>query len=199
MYAQPQVSASLTPAPPISWQTRIMPPRFSRGIISGILSEANAFLATQNIDGMRRAYARLSQAESYDALAKYYLVVAGPDDPRYDDLLRGFIVTSKPDFQLLYSALFTRCEQEYGWDEYAETLHIVLQHLSTNYTPQQVLVAGHISVQNGFQIVAEKHLRLASGSHARPHKAGTYLLFDTARPMSKAADLLPNLYRVYSD
>jgi Calcineurin-like phosphoesterase len=164
-----------------------------------ILSEANAFLAAQNVDGMRRAYARLSQAESYDALAKNYLAVAGPYDPRYDDLLRGFIVTSKPDFQLLYSALFTRCEQEYGLDEYVETLHSVLQHLSTSYTPQQVLVAGHISVQNGFQIVAEKHLRFASGSHARPYKAGTYLLFDTARPISKAADLLPNLYRVYSD
>jgi hypothetical protein len=163
-----------------------------------LLAEANAFLATQNVDGMRRAYARLSQAESYDALAKHYLAVTDPDDPRYDDLLRGFIVTSKPDFQLLYSALFTRCEQEHGWDEYAETLHSVLQHLSTSYTPQQVLVAGHIAVQGGFHIVTEKHLRIASGSHARPRETGRYLLFDTACPIGKAVDLLPNLHSVYA-
>ena len=164
-----------------------------------VLSEAEAFLVTQNIDGMRRAYARLSQAESYDALAKHYLAVTGSDDPRYDDLLRGFVVTANPDFQILYSALFTRCEQEYGLDEYAETLRLALQHLSTAYVPQQVLVAGHMAVQHGFQIIAEQHLRIASGSHARPRKAGTYLLLDTARPISKATDLLPNLHSVYAD
>jgi hypothetical protein len=163
-----------------------------------VLSEAAAFLATQNIDGMRRAYARLSQAESYDALAKHYLAVTSSDDPRYDDLLHGFIVTSNPDFQVLYSALFTRCELEYGLAEYTETLQLALQHLSTDYAPQRVLITGHIAVQNGFQIVAEKHLRLASGSHAKPRETGRYLLFDTARPASKAADLLPSLYRVYA-
>jgi hypothetical protein len=162
------------------------------------LSEADAFLATQNGDGLRRAYARLSQAESYDELVKHYLAVASPDDPRYDDLLRGFVVTANPDFQLLYSALFTQCEQDYGLDEYVETLQLVLQHLSTDYEPQQVLVAGHMAVQNGYQIIAEKHLRLASGSHARPREAGLYLLFDTARPVNRAADLLPDLHTVYS-
>jgi hypothetical protein len=164
-----------------------------------VRSEANAFLATQNIDGMRRAYARLSQAESYDALAKHYLAVTDPDDPRYDDLLRGFILTSNPDFQVLYSALFTRCEQDYGLDVYAETLRLVLQHLATDYAPQQVLVAGHMAAQNGFQIIAEEHLRIASGSHAKPRESGRYLLFDIARLVSKAEDLLPNLHSVYTD
>ncbi len=162
------------------------------------LAEADAFLAAQSVDGLRRAYARLSQAESYDKLAKHWLAVTDPDDPRYDDLLRGFIVTASPDFQLLDSLLFTRCELDYGLDEYTETLRLVLQHLSTGYTPQRVLVAGHMAVQNGYQIIAEKHLRLASGSHARPREAGRYLLFDTARPVNKAADLLPGLHSVYS-
>jgi hypothetical protein len=163
------------------------------------LAEADAFLATQNIDGLRRAYARLSQVQSYAELATHYLAVSDPVDPRYDDLLRGFIVTAKPDFQLLYSALFTRCEQEYGPAEYAEALRLMLQHLSTATTPQRVLIAGHIAVQNGFQIIAERHLRIASGSHAKPRETGRYLLFDTARPVNKAADLLPNLRSVYLD
>jgi hypothetical protein len=162
------------------------------------LSEADAFLAAQNIDGMRRAYARLSQAQSYEELAKHYLAVSDPLDPRYDDLLRGFIVTANPDFQVLYSALFTRCEQEYGLAEYAETLQLMLHHLSTDYVSQKVLVAGHTAVQNGFQIVAEKHLRIASGSHAKPRETGRYLLFDAARPIKEAADLLPSIHTVYS-
>jgi Icc-related predicted phosphoesterase len=164
-----------------------------------MLSEANAFLAAQNVEGMRRAYARLSQAESYAALAKRYLAVTGPDDPRYDDLLRGFIVTANPDFQILHSALFTRCEQEYGLIEYDETLRLMLKHVSTAYASQQVLVAGHMSMKNGFQIIAEKHLRIASSSHARPRESGRYLLFDTARPVNAAADLLPNLHSAYTD
>jgi hypothetical protein len=163
------------------------------------LSEAEAFLAAQDVAGLRRAYARLSRAESYDQLAKHWLAVTGPDDPRYDDLLRGSIVTATPDFQLLYSTLFTRCEQEYGLDEYAAILQLALQHLSTDYAPQQVLVAGHLAVKNGFQIITEKHLRLASGSHARLRAAGRYLLFDTARPVEKAASLLVNLHSVCTD
>lgn len=163
------------------------------------LSEAAAFLAVQNVEGMRRAYARLSQAESYDALAKHYLAVTGPDDPRYDDLLRGFIVTANPDFQVLYSALFTRCELEYGLAEYTETLQLALQHLSTDYAPQQVLVAGHMSVKNGFQVIAKKHLRIASGSHAKPRGTGQYLLFDTARLIKEAVDLRPSLHSVYAN
>ncbi len=83
--------------------------------------------------------------------------------------------------------------------EYAETLRLVLQHLSTAYVSQQVLVAGHIAVQDGFQIIAERHLRIASGSHARPRETGRYLLFDTARPINTAADLLPNLHSVYTN
>jgi len=162
------------------------------------LSEADAFLATQNVDGLRRAYTRLSQTDSYDDMATHYLAVTGLDDPRYDDLLRGFILTANPDFQLLYSTLFTRCEQEYGLDEYAKILPLALQHLSIDYTSQQVLVAGHIAVKNGFQIILEKHLRLASGSHARPRDAGQYLLFDTARPIEKAAELVIGLHTVYA-
>ncbi len=163
-----------------------------------MLSEADAFLATQNMDGLRRAYARLSHAKSYDELAEHYLAVTSPSDPRFDDLLRGFVVTANPDFQILYSALFTRCEQEYGSSEYAEILRLVLQHLSVNYVPQQFLVAGHMTAQNGYEIISEKHLRLASGSHTRPRKAGQYLLFDTVHPINKIADLLPGLHTAYS-
>ncbi len=162
------------------------------------LSEVNVLLVDKNIDGLRRAYARLSQAESYNTLAKHYLAVTGADDPRYDDLLRGFMVTTSPDFRCMYSALFTKCEQEYGMSEYARVLSILLQHLSVGYVSQQVLVAGHMTIQNGYQIVAEKHLRLASGSHAIPRETGLYLLFDAASPIRTITDLLANLYTVYA-
>lgn len=162
------------------------------------LAEANESLAGQNVNGLRRAYARLSQAESYDELAKYYLAVTGSGDPRYDDLLRGFMATSDPEFHTLYSALFTRCEQEYGAAAYTKLLALMLRHLSKEYKPQQVLVTGHLTVQHGYEIIGERQLRLASGSHTRPREAGRYLLFDTARPVSTAAELLPNLQTVYA-
>jgi hypothetical protein len=83
---------------------------------------------TQNVEGLHRASARLSQAQSYGELAKHHLAVSDPRDPRAADILRGFIVTANPDFQVLYSALFTRCKQEYDLAEHAEKLQLVLQH-----------------------------------------------------------------------
>jgi hypothetical protein len=161
------------------------------------LLKASTSLANTEVAGLRRAYARLSGAESYDALARHYLSVTGPDDPRYDDLLRGFFATTDDDFRWLRSALFTKCEHEYGAAEYAKVLATTLQRLSIGHTPQQVLVAGHMAVPGGYQVVARGHLRLASASHATPREAGLYLLFDTARPIDGIGDLLGGLHSVY--
>ena len=161
------------------------------------LANADDWLADKDIDGLRRAYAKLSQAESYDALAKHYLSVTGVDDPRYDDLLRGFAATASSEFQLVYSALFTKCEREYGLAEYTTMLANALQHLSVGYVPQRVLVAGHMTISDGHEVIARGHLRLASGCHATPHEAGLYLLFDTSGLFEEAADLQTNLHSVY--
>ena len=161
------------------------------------LAKADAWLADKDIDGLRRAYAKLSQAESYDALVKHYLSVTGVDDPRYDDLLRSFAATTSTEFQLVHSALFTKCEREYGLAEYTTMLANALQHLSVGYMPQQILVAGHMTIADGHEIIARRHLRLASGCHATPHEAGLYLLFDTSRLFEEASDLQANLHSVY--
>jgi hypothetical protein len=154
-------------------------------------------LANTDIAGLRRAYTRLSGAESYDDLVRHYLSVTGSDDPRYDDLLRGFFATTDAGFQWLRSALFTMCEHEYGAAEYAKVLATTLQRLSIGYTSQQVLVAGHMTVPGGYQIIARQHLRLASASHATPREAGLYLLFDTACPIDGIDSLLGGLHSVY--
>jgi hypothetical protein len=134
---------------------------------------------------------------SYDALARHYLAVTGEEDQRYDDLLRGFMATAHPDFRLLRAALFTHCEQEYGEVDYAAYLTAILEQLSANFTPQQVLVAGHMQVRGGHTVVAGRHLRLASAAHATPREAGQYLLFDTTRTIEGVADLKTSLQCVY--
>jgi Icc-related predicted phosphoesterase len=162
------------------------------------LAHVDSILADQDMPTLRRAYAKLSGAESYEVLAQYYLAVEGPDDPRYDDLLRGALVTTKTDFQLLYTALFTKCEQEYDLPKYSKMLAGLLRHLSIDYVPQRVLVAGHMNIRNkGYRIVTPRHLRLASGIHATPRKAARYLLFDTAQPVADIEDLLAGLNTVY--
>jgi hypothetical protein len=52
-----------------------------------------------------------------------------------------------------------------------------------------VLVAGHLATRGGHTVVAERHLRLASGAHAQPTSAGAYLLFDTARSIDSVEDV----------
>jgi len=162
-----------------------------------ILTEARAKLEEGDKEGMRRAFARLSQVESYNDLAVKYLAVSGIHDPRYDDLLLGFFVTSNNKFDLLYSALFTACEQEFGTEAYNKALADLLQYFSSDYSPQRILVSGHMAVQDGYQVVAENQLRLASGAHAKPLETGRYLLFDTSQPIGNMEDLLAGLFSIY--
>ncbi len=158
-----------------------------------LFTQARTKLAEGNQDGMRRAYARLSQAESYNDLAVKYLSVSGIDDPRYDDLLLGFFVTSNNDFDLLYSALSTACEQEFDLETYNIALTGLLQYISLEYSTQTILVSGHMTVQNGYQVVTRNQLRIASGVHAKPSKTARYLLFDTAQPIRNMENLLSGL------
>ena len=162
-----------------------------------ILAWADEKISRENIEALRQGYARLFFG-SYEALAKYHLAVSGPDDPRYDHLLRGFYVSNIPTFNnILWPALFTRCEREYGSANYAIFLDALLKELSIEFVPQTLLVAGHIGVKGGYKIVARRHLRLASGKHAHPPEAGQYLLFDAAKPVCRIEDLLQGLHSVY--
>jgi hypothetical protein len=161
-----------------------------------LLAQARTKLTEGDKDGIRRAYAQLSQAESYNDLAVKYLSVSGKDDPRYDDLLLGFLVTSNNDFDLLYSALSTACEQEFGPEVYDKALTDLLRHISIEYSTQTILVSGHMTVQNGYQVVAQNQLRLASGTHSQPPTAARYLLFDTAQPIGNMENLLAGLFSI---
>lgn len=162
------------------------------------LKAAEKWLEAQDVEGLRRAYARLSGAESYEVLARHYLAVQGAADPRYDDLLRGMAVTMSEGFEWLRSALFTLCEQEYGLAGYESVLESALRNMSMQYASQRVLVAGHMSVNNGYEVVARRHLRLASGSHAGLSGPRLYLLCDAERRVNGAEDLLAGLHSVYS-
>jgi predicted phosphodiesterase len=162
-----------------------------------MLNRAEAVMATNDIESWRRGYARLNGI-SYEAMARYFLAVSGPDDPRYNDLLRGFLVSNEVDFQeVLWPALFTRCEQDYGPADYAIFLDALLHQVKVGSYRQRALVAGHITMHGGYRLVAQHHLRLASGHHATPSEAACYLLFDAAQPIHKAEELLTGLASVY--
>lgn len=163
-----------------------------------LITWADETLAQGNLASLRNGYARLQGTVSYEALAKYFLAVSGPDDPRYNDLLRGFFASSHPTFDdLLWPALFTRCEKEYGLADYEIFLAAMLKAISKEFAPQQVLVAGHMPIQGGHQIIGQRHLRLASGHNATPREAGQYLLFDTNQPVESVESLLDGLASVY--
>lgn len=161
-----------------------------------LLTQARTKLAEGDKDGMRRTYARLSQAASYNDLAAKYLSVSGIDDPRYDDLLLGFFVTSNNDFDLLYSALSTGCEQEFGLEAYHTALTDLLDYISLEYSNQTILVSGHMTVQNGYQVVTRNQLRIASGVHAKPSRTARYLLLDAAQPIGNMENLLAGLLSI---
>jgi hypothetical protein len=159
-----------------------------------LLREVDRLLERQDIGDLLAAYQRTTE-EEYAQMAWEYLAVTGPEDPRYLDLLRGFVVSGlEPEWPLLWDFFFTQCEAGYGALMYGKILERFLRLYSTAEMPQRVMVTGHIPVRNGYTIVADRQLRLASYAHAQPRQSGRYLLFDVARPVEKAANLEPFIF-----
>ncbi|MCA9936736.1 MAG: metallophosphoesterase [Ardenticatenaceae bacterium] len=148
---------------------------------------------------LRRALGRSSK-RAYDEIIRDYFAVTGPDDPRYDHFLIGAVATtSHPDFQLLWEALFTRNELQYGEEAYELMQKSMLDALSRQFAPQRVLVSGHIDCKGGYKLVGESQLRFASAKHAHPRESGVYLLIDTAKQVKTAVELIPDLGNVFRE
>ncbi len=158
------------------------------------MKKVDAFLADQDRTSLRAGLAKLID-QPYADLAAENLGVTDPADPRYDDVLRGILVTSlSPTFQIAWEALFNKNEDEYGELKYARILKACVYSLSDGYVNQCALVAGHVPVIGGHQIVASRQLRLASWTHAHPLQAGEYLLFDAEQPIRGVEDLLAGVH-----
>lgn len=139
---------------------------------------------------------------SYAEDAHELLAIQGADDPRYAELLRGFIISQQSEsFRLLWDALFTQNERNMSDTEYLHVCEDFLDAFSEGAPgPQRVVVSGHIVTPGGgYKVINRYHLRLASAAHARPVTAGLYLRLDCAQPMHSAIDLMHRLDSVFVD
>jgi hypothetical protein len=162
------------------------------------LAKVDALLAGQDRASVRAGLAKLS-GQDYAELVAQNMGITDPGDPRFDDVLRGVLVTGlSSDFQRLWEASFNKNEHQYGMGEYARLLDDTLAALSEDFAEQRAIVSGHIQVMGGYEVVAGKQLRLASWAHATPPEAGRYLLFDAGRPISSVDDLIKGLHSVFT-
>jgi hypothetical protein len=147
---------------------------------------------------LQRGYSHFTGI-SYEEQVKHYLAVSGPSDPRYNELLRVlFLSGQNTDFDLMWNTLFSQNELDAGESAYYKTVKNFLQYFS-DVSPheQRVLVAGHISVKDGFAEVGRQQLRVASCTHAFPRRSARYLMLDCEKPVHTAADLIPSLRMVF--
>ncbi len=137
----------------------------------------------------------------YARNVKYHLSLTDPDHPRYFDLLRITLLReTEPDWSLLWDGLFAGNEFDGGLAYYRQLASKFLSLLS-GLSPyeQRVIVAGHISADDGYTELNSQHLRLASYAHAQPPESGRYLLLDCETPVQAVDELIPYLYRVFPD
>ena len=161
-----------------------------------VLRQAEERMQPDKIAAAREEYARIV-GSPYDDLARRFLSIAGPDDPRYNDLLRAVVIGDTPDFNFLWSALFTRNEYEFGEPHYARMVEAFLRVASLDFAEQRVLVAGHIPTR-GRKVVGERQLRLFSGAYDGSIRDASYLLLDVAEPAASPYDLLDRVHRIHS-
>lgn len=163
-----------------------------------LLEKAREMITPEERPSFMRAMRKLHN-RSYNEMARSFFDVSGIEDPRYDNFLIGTIASSSnPDFNLLWDALFTRNEKEYGSHGYKVILETMLVALSKDYHNQKFLVSGHINVRGGYEVINNQQLRLASAKHASPRKAGQYLLLDFKKPVKKMDALIDNLDSVFN-
>ena len=162
-----------------------------------VLQAAESMIGPEKRPSLRRALTKMSQ-QAYDDIVRQNFGITDPDDPRYDDFLIGAIASSShPHFDLLWQALFTRNEEQYGQSAYKNIVTGMLTTFSTKAFPQTVLVSGHMQCPGGFTQVNRHQLRIASATHAKPRSAGQYLLFDVSKRVKTAADLLSQLASIF--
>jgi hypothetical protein len=158
-----------------------------------LLARIDARIAESDLELARAGYEHM-MGFAYAEGAYTFLSVSGPDDPRYNDLLRMPLLDQEPDFQLLWDALFTQNEREIGLPAYEHILRQFLGAMSeAGPHEQRVIVAGHIKVEDGFAEVCRQQLRMATYTHARPREEGRYLLLDCAKRVDSASDLVGSL------
>lgn len=160
-----------------------------------LLAQAEDYLTQSDRERTRAALASVWQSPSYEALVKHYMGIEAPDDPHYDDLLRGYLLSRSPAYDLLWDALFTHCERQYGKD-YPAILRATLDGFSTGFVRQSLLVSGHMAAPGGYQVVAGQQLRLVSGAHAAKPAERRLLRFDAARPVNSMDELVNGLIPV---
>jgi hypothetical protein len=162
-----------------------------------IVAAADRELKNYDVESLRRGYAHFTGI-SYEEQARRFLAVSGPEDPRYNDLLRVlFLSGQNTDFDLLWNALFSQNELDENVN-YPNVIKNFLNYVShVSAYEQRLLVAGHIGVKDGFGQVGPQQLRLASYTHAFPKTAGRYLMLDCAKPVQTASDLIPHIHPVF--
>ncbi len=164
-----------------------------------LIAAADRELNRYDIESLRRGYSHFTGL-SYEEQARRFLAVTGPSDPRYNDLLRVLFLTGQnTEFDLMWNTLFSQNELD-GSGNYIGTVRTFLQCVSeVSPYDQRVLVAGHIPVKNGYELVGPQKLRVASFTHAMPRRAARYLMLDCSKSISSAADLVPHLRPVFTE
>ncbi|MBI5670441.1 MAG: metallophosphoesterase [Chloroflexi bacterium] len=165
---------------------------------AALIEAADKELKKFDIASLQRGYSHFTGL-SYEEQAKRYLAVTGPDDPRYNDLLRVLFLTGQnTDFDLMWNTLFSQNELEVGETTYQRTVRNFLQAISeVSPNEQRVLTTGHIGVKDGFLEVGKQQLRFASYTHAFPKRAARYLMLDCEAAVKATTDLIPHLKFVF--
>lgn len=160
-----------------------------------LLADADHALAgVDDLNGVYEQYYAL-HGVPYQELAYRYLAVRGERDPRYPDLLRGFLISQRDHtFRTLWDALFTQNEHGLTAAAYLNACRAFLDALSADApAPQHFTVSGHMPTRGGHQVVNPFHLRVSTAAHAQPSSSGAYLLLDCARPIRSIDELVSNL------
>lgn len=163
-----------------------------------LIAIADRELKKFDIGSLQRGYSHFTGI-SYDEQVRHYLAVGGSDDPRYNELLRVlFLSGQNTDFDLMWNTLFSQNELDIGESAYLKILKNFLQYFSdAGSMEQRVVVAGHISVKDGFAEIGRQQLRFASCTHAFPRRSARYLIMDCAKQVNAASELVSGLRFVF--
>lgn len=143
----------------------------------------------------------------YEEVLKKTRGIDSEDKERYESLLQGEYFKRRdksgkfenPDAMWLLDILCNGNEGQYGNFDYLIIINEFLEKLSEGYTPQNLIISGHIHSRAGFDVFEDMQLRIISGAEIIDPAAKSFVVIDTGKKYSCARELADNIHSLYPE
>lgn len=155
-------------------------------------------LSPEEKTGFKRLMEQEVYGASFEKILKEFRGIDPQDKEKSESFLQGEFFFRK-GVSLLGDILFNGNEESYGPLGYLLVMEEFLEEMSKGYTPQNLIISGHVHPKAGFEIFEHEQLRIASSAEIVDPAAKSFIIIDAGKEYLSAKELAENVHSLYSE